>query len=111
MRDDEANLTGFDPGAEVLGGLRRNWLGVPLVRVLRKNLARGHVERRGAFDGQRMATGNRHMRAKQPHRSILHHSSFLARGHGDHTTELDRPWQRPGVFAYSQNHLYAEWAT
>ena len=76
MGDDEANLAGGDPGAKALRRLWRDRLGVPLIRVLGENLARRHAERRGAFDSQRMTAGDRHMRAQQPHRPILHRSSF-----------------------------------
>ena len=99
MRDDEADLARVDPSAEALCRLGRDRLSVPLVRVLGENLARRHAERRGAFDSQRMTAGDRHMRPQQPHRLILHHSTFPARGHGDHTTDLDSPCQRPPALA------------
>src|SRR5215213_5734051 len=89
MGDDEANLAGGDPGAKALGRFRRDWLSIPLVRILGENLACRHAERGGAFDSERMTTSDRHMRAQQPHRPILHRSSLPARGHGDHTTGLD----------------------
>ena len=103
MGDDEADLAGCDPGAEALRGLGRDRLRVPLVRVLGENLARRHAERRGALDSQRMTAGDRHMRAQQPHRPILHHSSFPARGRGDHTTDLDGACQRLRTLAVTLN--------
>ena len=50
---------------KLLGLSRRNWLGPPLVVILRKDLDNIHAELSGGFDGPVVAAGDGHVGAEE----------------------------------------------